>query len=404
LNEQGKQLFRPGSSDRFERKRLDRLNCGIIEGTIIQPIEDMPFGATLDDFDCSLVDEQAADAIRQALHQHQVVLIPGQQHLTPQQEVAFYRAIDTHGTGVWRDQRDNPWEVFKVEQGNRAGTYQVPQAPGVLVLGKGEVDHFGLKVTLGGDRGAYGEDEGSQVLGGGALQWHIDGTFYEHAPCHYTQMRCIEAPTGSGHWLSYDDGSGDRLWCEAGSTAFASGRLAFDMLPPVEQDLSLQTRVHYASRPFEASYELSNNANGLRLFDVAAEEGYSRGVDVPGSAIDDPLAQVYPLVWTCPVTGRQALMPQPRCMQALELNTATASRFMGVVESRLQVEAWMRPAIAPDLGFVHAWRAGDLVLWNNRSMWHSATGKLSRNDRRIMHLTAFNGDQPPCCDRSATHQ
>jgi alpha-ketoglutarate-dependent taurine dioxygenase len=38
------------------------------------------------------------------------------------------------------------------------------------------------------------------------------------------------------------------------------------------------------------------------------------------------------------------------------------------------------------------------VIWNNRSVWHSATGKLSQGDRRVMHLTAFNGDEPPRCN------
>ncbi|MCP4390137.1 MAG: hypothetical protein GY802_17730 [Gammaproteobacteria bacterium] len=38
-----------------------------------------------------------------------------------------------------------------------------------------------------------------------------------------------------------------------------------------------------------------------------------------------------------------------------------------------------------------------MAIWNNRSVWHSATGKLSRKDRRVMHLTAFNGDKPPQC-------
>jgi alpha-ketoglutarate-dependent taurine dioxygenase len=84
-------------------------------------------------------------------------------------------------------------------------------------------------------------------------------------------------------------------------------------------------------------------------------------------------------------------------MHALEQDTEAGNRFLGVIESRLQVEAWMRPAIAPELVYVHAWQPGDLVIWNNRSIWHSATGKLSRDDRRIMHLTAFNGDQPPSC-------
>lgn len=332
-----------------------------------------------------------------ALQRHQILVFPGQHQLTPQQEVAFYRLIDTRGQSVWRDQVNNPWEVFKVAQGNKAGTYQLPDEPAVLVLGKGEIDHHGLKVTLGGDRNAYGKDEGSQVLGGGALQWHIDGTFYQFAPCHYTQMRCIEAPGGSGHWLSYGDNSAHRLWCAAGATAFASGRLAFDMLPPDTRQLSLETRVHYASRPFEASYELGNSANGLRAVDPAMEQRYSRGEDVQGASVDDPLAQVYPLVWTCQQTGLQALMAQPRCMHALERHSEAGGGFMGVVESRLLVEAWMRPAIAPGLVYVHAWRPGDLVIWHNRSLWHSATGQLSRDDRRVMHLTALNGDEAPRC-------
>lgn len=364
----------------------------------IQPFEDSPFGARLSAHDCALTDARAADAIRLALHHHQLLVIPGQQHLTPRQEVAFYRALDRNGVGVWRDQRNNPWELFKVAQGNTAGTYQIPQEPGVLVLGKGEIDHYGLQVTLGGDRGAYGKDRGSQVLGGGSLQWHIDGAFYEHAPCHYTQMRCIEAPTGSGHWLSYGEDSDDKLWCAAGATAFASGRIAFDLLTPADRQTALRTRVHYASHPFQASYALANSANGLRIVDAQAERRYAEGLDAPGAPVDDPLAQVYPLVWTCPVTGRHALMPQPRCMHALEQTGADgSSHFRGVVESRLRLETWMRPAISPERVYVHAWQPGDLVLWDNRSLWHSATGKLAREDRRVMHLTAYNGDRAPVC-------
>lgn len=369
----------------------------LLTAMLIQANNDSLFGVTVTDFDCAQPDADAADRLRHALHQHQLLVFPNQQHLTPQQEVAFYRALDINAVSVWRDQINNPWEVFKVEQGNQAGTYQVPAEPGVLVIGKGEIDHYGLQVTLGGERGAYGEDQGSQVLGGGALQWHIDGTFYQYAPCHYTQMHCIEAPTGSGHWLAYADDSEHRLWCAAGSTAFASGRLGFDRLPPATQQLCLQSRVHYASRPFEASYALGNSSNGLRLLDAAAEQQYSQGVDTPGAAIGDPLAQVYPLVWTCPVTHRQALMPQPRCMHALEQTTVTGNRLLGVIESRLRVEQLMRPAIDPELVYVHAWQPGDLVIWHNRSLWHSATGKLARDDRRVMHLTAFNGAEPPRC-------
>jgi len=363
----------------------------------ITPIDGAALGASVAGVDCAAPDAASIEPLRRALHEHELLVFRDQRHLTPRQEVAFYRALDPKGNGIWRDQQNNPWEVFKVEQGNLAGTYQLPAEPGVLVLGKGEIDHYGLRVTLGGERGAYGRDAGSQVLGGGALQWHIDGAFYQHPPCTFTQMRCIEAPRGGGHWLDYDDGSGDRLWCEAGSTAFASGRIAFDQLPAGTRASCLRTRVHYASNPFQRNYALGNSANGLRVVDEAAEERFGAGEDVAGGAVDDPLAQVYPLVWTCPMTRRHALMPHPRCLHSLERLDADGSRFLGLIESRLRVEEWMRPAISPQQVYVHAWQPGDLVIWYNRSVWHSATGGLARDDRRVMHLTAFNGGDVPTC-------
>ena len=142
-----------------------------------------PFGARVEDVDCAQVSKDDAQAIKNALHKFEVLIFPGQHHLDPHQEVAFYRSIDTEAKSVWRDQVNNAWEVYKVKMGNQAGTYQIPDESGVLVLGQGRIDHYGLDVVLGGERDAYGEDEGSQVLGGGALQWHIDGTFYEHHPC-----------------------------------------------------------------------------------------------------------------------------------------------------------------------------------------------------------------------------
>ena len=358
---------------------------------LIEPFAQSAFGARVEGFDCADISFDVAAEIRQALHRHQVLHFPDQGHLTPRQEVAFCRAVDVGGTDIWRDQTHNPWERYKVEQGNLAGTYQLPDEPAVLVLGKGDIDHHGLRVTLGGDRSAYGDDPGSQVLGGGALQWHIDGPFYQFAPCYYTQMRCIEAPCGAGHWLDYADGSGDRLRCAAGSTAFASGRIAFDLLAADAREDSRRARVHYASRPFQTHYALGNSNNGLRIVDDEAEADFLAGHDVPGDVIDDPDALTYPLVWACPDTGKSALMAHPRCMHALEIE----GQFLGIVESRHRLEHWMRPAIDPALVYVHAWQAGDLVMWNNRSVWHSATGKLSRDDRRIMHLTAFNGDAAP---------
>ena len=360
----------------------------------LERIPNAPFGRTARGLNCARMGSDEIVRLRQALHDHQLLVIPGQNDLTPTEEVSFYRSIYPEAKNVWRDQVANPWERFKVEQGNLAGTYQIPSEPGVLVLGKGAIDHYGLKVLLGGARAAYGKTKGSQVLGGGGWQWHIDGPFYEHAPGRYTQMRCIEAPKGEGTWMQLP-GTGQRVWCAAGATAFASGRIAFDLLSATDQSQCLATRVHYFPRPFETTYRLGNTADGLRVADSESEACFERGTESPGQAFNDPLAQVYPLVWRCPYTGTTALMPQPRCLAFLEDAHRKPSVFLGTVESRLCVQKWMTPAVASNHVYVHPWQAGDLVIWYNHAVWHSATGSLADNDRRVMHLTAFNDRLPP---------
>jgi len=359
----------------------------------IKPLRQKPFGAIVSNFDCAEICDRTAAQLRGLLYKHEVLVFEAQNHITPDQEVKFYKSVNPDNGSIWRDQINNPWERFKIEQGNVAGTFQIPSQPGVLVLGKGDIDHHGLKVTLGGDRSAYGDDAGSQVLGGGALQWHIDGTFYDQEPCHFTQMHCIEPPSGPGHWLEYRDGSGVRLWAEAGATAFASGRVAYELTAPKTKDSMNEMKVHYLANPFQTTFGLENSADGLRVLDPDQEKLFERGEEKPEKFSEDPRTKTYPLVWKCESTGKKSLMPHTRCMSHIIDNRSNT--HLGKTESRNLVARWMRPAIEPNLVYVHNWKAGDLVIWNNRSVWHSATGKLTVNDRRIQHLTAFNGRQAP---------
>ena len=104
-----------------------------------QPIANAPFGVITRDLDCASASADDITRVRAEMHEQQLLVIRHQQHLTPQEEVSFYRTVYPEGASVWRDQRENPWEKYKVEQGNKAGTYQIPSEPSVLVLGKGEI-------------------------------------------------------------------------------------------------------------------------------------------------------------------------------------------------------------------------------------------------------------------------
>lgn len=54
-------------------------------------------------------------------------------------------------------------------------------------------------------------------------------------------------------------------------------------------------------------------------------------------------------------------------------------------------------ATAPEFTVVHQWQVGDLVIWDNRSTMHCATGYDSENDTREMWRTTLVKDRksPP---------
>jgi taurine dioxygenase len=50
--------------------------------------------------------------------------------------------------------------------------------------------------------------------------------------------------------------------------------------------------------------------------------------------------------------------------------------------------------VRPEFVYRHAWRDRDLVMWDNRSVIHRATGGYVFPDVRTMHRTVVAGDRP----------
>jgi taurine dioxygenase len=50
-------------------------------------------------------------------------------------------------------------------------------------------------------------------------------------------------------------------------------------------------------------------------------------------------------------------------------------------------------ATSPDFSYRHSWRAGDVLIWDNRSTLHKACPFDEENSRRLMHRTTITGEQ-----------
>jgi alpha-ketoglutarate-dependent taurine dioxygenase len=167
--------------------------------------------------------------------------------------------------------------------------------------------------------------------------WHTDKP-YQATPPMLTMLRAVEVPPP------------ERVgW--GGDTDFANTALAYDALPD----------------------EMKRRIAGLRVVFRPAFEESRPAVD-------------HPLVRTHPETGRNALYIGNHSTHILGLPEAVG---------RALLDELVAHATQPQFVYRHRWRAGDLVMWDNRCLLHRLVvdPALSRY-RRVMHRSVVRGTVP----------
>ena len=96
--------------------------------------------------------------------------------------------------------------------------------------------------------------------------------------------------------------------------------------------------------------------------------------------------QIWPLVRTHPVTGKKALYVSPRFTIGIE--------GLPDPEADALLDLLFVHQVRPEFVYRHRWRDHDLVMWDNRSVIHQATGGYTYPDVRTMHRTVIAGDRP----------
>jgi alpha-ketoglutarate-dependent 2,4-dichlorophenoxyacetate dioxygenase len=142
-----------------------------------------------------------------------------------------------------------------------------------------------------------------------------------------------------------------------GETEYVSTRLAFERLDPALQ------------RRLENSFAWH-------------EYAYSRGKiapDLVGPAERAALPpQCWRLVWKNPVNGRRALYMASHAyaIEGMELRAA-----------RVLLAELTDAATATDASYLHSWRKGDVVMWDNRATMHRGRPWPAREPRHMVRST-----------------
>jgi len=170
--------------------------------------------------------------------------------------------------------------------------------------------------------------------------WHSDVTFAERPPLA-SMLYALEIPAAGG------------------DTLFANQHLAYERL----------------------SDGLKRTLDGMRAIHTGAGLGAAAG---KGDAWRKQW-QLHPVVRTHPETGRKALFVNRAFTVAFEDWTPLESaRLLGQL---------IEGATAPDLQCRVSWNAGDLVLWDNRSVMHYAVHDHGDAPRSLQRITV-EGDVP----------
>jgi taurine dioxygenase len=186
-----------------------------------------------------------------------------------------------------------------------------------------------------------------------AEAWHSDWSFQEKPP----QGTCLRAvtipPTG-------------------GDTLFADQHKALDAMPmELRERLEGKKAIHSAKLPYSpgGAYGDSDQAAG-RSMDIRPSE----------EALEERL---HPIIRPHPETGRPGIFGSFGYM--IGIDGMESSEAISLLQ---ELYAWQT---RPEFQFRHEWKPDMLVLWDNRSVLHAATGGYEGHDR-LLHRTTVGAE------------
>ena len=190
--------------------------------------------------------------------------------------------------------------------------------------------------------------------------WHSDITF-ENIPSDYAILKIIKPPvSGAG---------GDTLW--------ASGYEAYDRMSPAMQKFAESlTATHYQANFNNKLQRLDSN---IELLDHDRGSPENRGLDFKAS---------HPVVRTNPVTGWKSLF-------AVGYQLDESGWIDDVTEAESNaLKAYFRRLVVEnhDLQVRFRWGENDVAIWDNRSVFHTATNDYTgpRQGNRVVSI----GEKP----------
>jgi taurine dioxygenase len=182
-----------------------------------------------------------------------------------------------------------------------------------------------------------------------AENWHSDWSFQARPPAGTCLYGITIPPIG-------------------GDTLFADQHAALDAMPAAMRNrLEGRMAIHSAKRAYAPEGAYGDKDRARRSMDIRPSR-------------DAEATQLHPIIRRHPETGREGLFSCFGYIIGIEGMPESES-----TQLLLELYQWQSRA---EFVYRHKWRPGTLVMWDNRSVLHAATGGYDGYDR-VLHRTTI---------------
>lgn len=287
---------------------------------------DAPLGHEIRGVDLSKPVSDAVFAEIEAAYDNYGVILFRNQHLSPDEQIEFSK-------------RFGPLDRYVLDR------YNLKTHPEIFVISN-ILDDDGRPIGLA-DAGRY---------------WHTD-MWVTKRPPRGSMLYALEVPQKDGQAF--------------GDTYFSSMSAAYDGLPADIRN-KIEGREAVFSGKKNVEYRMSqapvDPVTG-KLSEADAEGMRERAANMPG-------AIVHPMVKVHPRTGRKSIYySQASIDHIIGLDKKESDEVLAFLDHHV---------LKPEFIYRHIWRVGDLVMWDNISCIHKATGDFDLPLRRHMHRTTLS--------------
>jgi alpha-ketoglutarate-dependent 2,4-dichlorophenoxyacetate dioxygenase len=240
-------------------------------------------------------------------------------------------AFEEHSVLVFRGQ-----EVTDESQLAFSRRFGPPEVTKVGSQGTGT--NFVILTTIGEDGKVVPADHRPALRNKANQLWHTDSSF-KRVPALTSVLSARIIPA------------------RGGETEYVSTRLAFEQLQPALQQ---KLKTSFAWHDYAHS-------RGQIASDLASPE--ERAALPP---------QCWRLVWKNPVNGRSAVYLASHAYAIEGMDPAAGKELL---------DQLMDAATAPGTSYVHTWRSGDVVMWDNRATMHRGRPWPAHEARLMVRTT-----------------